>query len=424
MKVIVVGSGGREHALVWKLCQSPRVSKLFCAPGNAGIAHQATCVDIKAEDIAGLLAFAKKERIDLTIVGPELPLTMGITDIFRKEGLSIFGPSARAAAIEGSKVWAREILTKYDIPSPGYAVFNQPEPARDYVFKHEVPCVVKADGLAAGKGVYVCGTREEAIRAINEIMEKKVFGRAGERIIIEEYLTGEEVSILAFTDGKTVIPMVSAQDHKPVYDNDQGPNTGGMGAYAPAPVCTPGVYEEALRKILIPAVKGMAQEGCPYQGVLYAGLMVTGQGPKVLEFNARFGDPEAQPVLMLCNTDLVDICESVITGRLARQTINWAPGAVVCVVLASGGYPGSYAKGKVISGLENIPDDIYVFHAGTTLAGGRLVTAGGRVLGVTAMGKNIREAIDSAYHGVRQISFENMYYRRDIGQKALKYGNI
>ncbi|MBC7323699.1 MAG: phosphoribosylamine--glycine ligase, partial [Moorella sp. (in: Bacteria)] len=307
MKVLVVGSGGREHALVWKLRQSPRVKKIFCAPGNAGIAHQASCVPIGAEDIDGLLHFARREKIDLTIVGPEAPLTGGIVDAFNRAGLNIFGPAKRAAGIEGSKAWAKELMAKYNIPTADYVIFDRPERAKDYVLSRGAPVVVKADGLAAGKGVKVCSTREEALLAISEIMEKKVFGRAGERVVIEEFLTGEEVSILAFTDGQAVLPMLAAQDHKQVYDHDQGPNTGGMGAYAPAPVCTPRIYEEALHKILLPAVRGLANEGCPYRGVLYAGLMVTEQGPKVLEFNARFGDPEAQPLLMLFQTDLVEI---------------------------------------------------------------------------------------------------------------------
>jgi len=419
MKVLVVGGGGREHALVWKLRQSPRVAQIFCAPGNAGIARQATCVQIKAEDIEGLLNFAVKEKIDLTIVGPEAPLTAGIGDAFTRAGLNIFGPSAAAAAIEGSKVWAKKFMSKYNIPTADYVVFDQPEKAKEYVLKRAGPLVVKADGLAAGKGVKVCGSPAEALAAITEIMEKKVFGRAGERVVIEECLKGEEASILAFTDGETVLPMLAAQDHKQVYDNDQGPNTGGMGAYAPAPVCTSRVYEEALEKILIPAVKGLAREGCPYRGVLYAGLMVTEEGPKVLEFNARFGDPEAQPLLVLFQTDLVEICEAVLTGRLAAQKICWADGAAVCVVLASGGYPGPYPKGKVISGLDCVPDDIMVFHAGTALVDGQVVTAGGRVLGVTAVAKTIREAIDRAYEGVQAINFEGMHFRRDIGRKAL-----
>ncbi|MGQ9823978.1 MAG: phosphoribosylamine--glycine ligase [Desulfotomaculales bacterium] len=421
MKVLVVGGGGREHALVWKLRQSPRVHKIYCAPGNAGIARHAECVKIAAEDVENLLSFARQEKIDFTVVGPEAPLTAGIVDIFRQHGLDIFGPAARAAAIEGSKAWAKELMAKYGIPTAEFSIFDNPEEARRYVLEHGAPLVVKADGLAAGKGVKVCRTVEEALEAIADLMEKKIFGRAGERVVVEEFLTGEEVSVLAFTDGETVLPMLAAQDHKQVYDYDQGPNTGGMGAYAPAPACSEHIYEEVRQKILVPAVRGLAREGCPYCGVLYAGLILTGEGPKVLEFNARFGDPEAQPLLMLCRTDLVEIMESVLTGRLAGQEIRWAEGAAVCVVLASGGYPGPYEKGKVIAGLEEVPDDIMVFHAGTAFVNGQLVTAGGRVLGVTALAKSIPEAINRAYEGVKCINFEGMHYRRDIGQKALRF---
>ncbi|NHM28277.1 phosphoribosylamine--glycine ligase [Desulfofundulus sp. TPOSR] len=420
MKVLVVGGGGREHALVWKLKQSPRVKEIFCAPGNAGIASLARCVPIGAEDISGLVAFARQEKIDLTVVGPEGPLTMGIVDSFNQAGLAIFGPTARAASIEGSKVLAKEIMAKYGIPTARFAVFSDAGEAAAYIRQLNSPCVVKADGLAAGKGVIVCQTVEEALEAVEDIMVKGVFGNAGSRVVVEEYLTGQEVSILAFTDGETVIPMLPAQDHKQVYDGDRGPNTGGMGAYAPAPVCTPEVYRTALEDILIPTVRAMAAEGRPYRGVLYAGLMVTGEGPKVLEFNARFGDPEAQPVLILLETDLVEIIEAVLSGRLAEKEIRWRPGAAVCVVLASGGYPGPYRKGYPISGLDRVPPDVMVFHAGTALEDGRLVTAGGRVLGVTAAAETIPAAIEKAYAAVEQIHFEGMHYRRDIGRKALR----
>ncbi|MGB9802309.1 phosphoribosylamine--glycine ligase [Desulfofundulus sp.] len=419
MKVLVVGGGGREHALVWKLKQSPRVKEIFCAPGNAGIASHARCIPIGAEDISGLLAFARREKIDLTVVGPEGPLTMGIVDSFNEAGLAIFGPTARAAAIEGSKVLAKEIMARYGIPTARFAAFSDAGEASAYIRKLNAPCVVKADGLAAGKGVIVCRTVEEALKAVEEIMVKGVFGAAGSRVVVEEYLTGQEVSILAFTDGETVMPMLPAQDHKQVYDGDRGPNTGGMGAYAPAPVCTPEVYHAALEKILIPTVRAMAAEGRPYRGVLYAGLMVTDEGPKVLEFNARFGDPEAQPVLMLLKTDLVEIIEAVLSGRLAEKEIHWQPGAAVCVVLTSGGYPGRYRKGYPISGLDRVPPGVMVFHAGTALEDGRVVTAGGRVLGVTAAAETIAAAIGKAYSAVEQIHFEGMHYRRDIGRKAL-----
>lgn len=419
MKVLVIGGGGREHALVWKLAQSPRVTKIFCAPGNAGIARLAECVQIAAEDVDGLLEFARRAEIDLTVVGPEAPLTMGAVDAFEEAGLKVFGPSARAAAIEGSKVLSKDIMAKYNIPTARYASFDNAPQAEDYIRELGAPCVVKADGLAAGKGVIVAVTVEEALEAVRLIMAHRAFGAAGDRVVIEEFLTGEEVSVLAFTDGETVIPMLPAQDHKQVYDGDRGPNTGGMGAYAPAPVCTPEIYRYTLENILVPTVKAMAAEGRPYRGVLYAGLMVTADGPKVLEFNARFGDPEAQPVLMMLETDLVDIMEAVIENRLNQIQIKWKNAAAVCVVLASGGYPGSYAKGDVIHGLDNVPQEVQVFHAGTALKDGQVVTSGGRVLGVTAFGTDIPAAIERAYQGVSAINFRGMHYRRDIGQKAL-----
>lgn len=419
MKVLVIGSGGREHALVWKIRQSPRVSKVFCAPGNAGIAGQAECIDISVDNIPRLLDFARREKIEMTLVGPEAPLTNGIVDSFKDAGLKIFGPTARAAAIEGSKVWSKTIMDKYNIPTASFAIFSDPGSAGDYIKKNGAPCVVKADGLAAGKGVIVCATVEQALSAVDDIMIKSVFGSAGERVVIEECLEGEEVSVMAFTDGETVIPMVSSQDHKQVFDADRGPNTGGMGAYAPAPVCTPEILQSALEDVLKPMVNALAQEGCPYQGVLYAGLMITSKGPKTLEFNVRFGDPEAQPLLMLLETDLIDICESVVTGKLALQKVNWKNGSSICVVLASGGYPGNYSTGYAIEGLDGLPDDLQVFHAGTKIKDGRIVTSGGRVLGVTTFASDIQEAIAKAYDGVNRIKFKDMHYRNDIGHKAL-----
>lgn len=420
MKILVAGGGGREHALVWKISQSPRVTEIFCAPGNAGITRLAKCVDIAGEDVAGLLTFALQEKIDLTVVGPEAPLTLGLADTFEKAGLRVFGPSARAAAIEGSKVLSKDIMAKYGIPTAGYAAFDNAARAEEYIRQIGAPCVVKADGLAAGKGVIVAETEQEAVDAVRLIMSQRAFGNAGDQVVIEEYLAGEEVSILAFTDGETVIPMLPAQDHKQIYDGDRGPNTGGMGAYAPAPICTPELYNFALEKILLPTVRAMASEGRPYSGVLYAGLMVTAGGPKVLEYNARFGDPEAQPVLMLLETDLVEIMEAIIDKRLADIEIKWKKGAAMCVVLASGGYPGSYRKGDVISGLEQETPGVMVFHAGTALRDGNVVTSGGRVLGVTAWGDDLPSAINLAYAGVKHINYEGMTYRRDIGQKALK----
>jgi len=419
MKVLVVGGGGREHALVWKLSQSPRVTEIYCAPGNAGIARLAACVHISAEDIPSLLAFAREKAVDLTLVGPEAPLTAGIVDEFQAAGLKIFGPSRAAAEIEGSKVFAKDIMAKYNIPTARYAVFTDPAEASAYIQKTGVPCVLKADGLAAGKGVIIANDMQTALAAVRSIMVDRDFGEAGTRLVVEECLTGEEVSILAFTDGDTVVPMVSSQDHKRAFDNDQGPNTGGMGAYAPAPVYTPEVARRAMEEILVPMIRALKAEGRTYRGVIYAGLMVSGGEPKVLEFNVRFGDPEAQPVLSLLETDLVEIMEAVLENRLDQIEINWKPQASICVVLASGGYPGSYGKGKVIHGLHGVPGDIMVFHAGTADKDGKIVTSGGRVLGVTASGPDISAAISKAYEAVGKIGFDGMHYRRDIGRKAL-----
>lgn len=420
MKILVVGGGGREHALVWKISQSPRVKKIFCAPGNAGIAGLAECVNIAADDVDTLLKFALENKIDLTVVGPEAPLMAGLVDQFEAVGLRVFGPRQRAAEIEGSKTLAKEIMEKYSIPTARYRVFEDPVPAIQYIRELGAPLVVKADGLAAGKGVIVAADTETAVQAVKEIMEDRAFGDAGNRVLVEEFLEGEEVSVLAFTDGEHVVPMVSSQDHKRVFDGDLGPNTGGMGAYSPAPVYTSEVAEFALEKILKPTIAGLKAEGRTYRGVIYAGLMVTKDGPKVLEYNARFGDPETQPVLMRLKTDLVEIMEAILAGCLKGQEISWLEEASVCVVMASGGYPGSYQKGKPIKGLEQTRRDVYVFHAGTALKDGETVTAGGRVLGVTARGKTIREAIESAYGTVEKIHFEGMQYRKDIGGKALK----
>lgn len=422
MKILVVGGGGREHALVWKLQQSPRVKQVLCAPGNAGISKIASCVNIAAEDMQGLLAFAKQEEIDLTVVGPEIPLTNGIVDLFQKEGLKIFGPSQAAAEIEGSKALAKDLMAKYNIPSARYATFDNAEEARAYVTKYGAPCVIKADGLAAGKGVIVAMDDETALAAVDIIMAERAFGRAGDRVVIEEFLEGEEVSILAFVDGDTIVPMVASQDHKRVGDQDTGPNTGGMGAYAPAPIYTPELAKVVEKEILYPTVQAMAAEGRTYQGVLYAGLMITPKGPKVLEFNARFGDPETQPVLALLETDLVDIIEAILEGRLSEQPVKWKNEAAVCVVMAAAGYPGRYAKGMEITGFDQVPAGVEVFHAGTALRDGQVVVTGGRVLGVTATGKDIPSAIDRAYQGVQAIHFEGAHYRKDIGKKALKNG--
>ena len=420
LKVLVIGGGGREHALVWKLAQSPRVEKIICAPGNAGIGMIAETAPVSVEDLPGLLKLAKENQIDLTLVGPEVPLVAGVVDQFQEAGMRIFGPSARAAVIEGSKTFAKELMKKYNIPTAEYQTFDQAEPACEYIRRLGGPCVVKADGLAAGKGVTVAADPETAIKAVKQIMEERVFGEAGSSLVVEEMLEGEEVSILAFSDGETVVPMISAQDHKRVFDRDEGPNTGGMGAYSPAPVYTPEIHRQVVEQVLKPVINAMKKEGREYSGVIYAGLMITAQGPKVLEFNARFGDPETQVVLPQLKTDLVDIIEAVIDKRLKDQPVEWLPGAAVCVVMAAGGYPGSHEKGIPINGLGNDLPDTVVFHAGTENRGGRIVTAGGRVLGVTARGEDIRGAIDLAYQAVKQVSFEGCHYRRDIGYRALQ----
>ena len=422
MKVLVVGGGGREHALVWKIAQSKKVRKIFCAPGNAGIGKIAECVNIKADRVNDLLNFARFEGIDLTIVGPEAPLTVGIVDLFEKEGKKIFGVSKAAAELEGSKVFAKELMRRYNIPSAGYKVFYSPIEAESYIRMKRAPIVVKADGLAAGKGVIVAATEDEAVDAVDLIMRKRAFGDSGNRVIIEECLVGEEASFMAFSDGTTVVPMASSQDHKRVFDGDKGPNTGGMGAYSPAPVVTPELEERIMREIMLPTVRGMKQEGSPYKGVLYAGIMVTEDGPKVLEFNVRFGDPEAQPLLMRLDGDLVEIMMAVAEGNLRPEMVGWKPEAAVCVVGAAKGYPGSYEKGTPITGLDeaNRVPGVVVFHAGTADKEDKVVTNGGRVLGVTAIGHDVSEAIKRAYEGMSKIHFDGMHYRRDIGARALK----
>lgn len=420
MKILVIGGGGREHALVWKIAQSPKVEKIYCAPGNAGIAGLAECVDIKVEDLDGLAEFAKANQIDLTVVGPEVPLTMGVVDRFEMDNLRIFGPAKNAAIIEGSKEFSKDIMVKYGVPTAAYGSFTDAASALAYIDKVGAPIVVKADGLAAGKGVVVAMDVAAAKQAVNDIMADQVFGSAGSKVVIEEFLDGEEVSVLAFSDGKTVVPMVSAQDHKRAYDNDEGPNTGGMGAYSPAPIYTHEMEKFVLENVLKPTVDGMAKEGRLYKGVLYAGLMVTKDGIKVLEFNARFGDPETQAVLMRLDSDLVEIMEAVIDGKLAEQEIKWQQKPAVCVVVAAGGYPKSYRKGDEITGLAEANQNAVVFHAGTKFADGKVVSNGGRVLGVTAMGDDIKGAIDNAYAAVDKIHFADCFCRRDIGHRAIK----
>jgi phosphoribosylamine--glycine ligase len=423
MKVLVIGSGGREHALVWKISQSPRVKELYCAPGNGGIARQARCLDIAAEDLEGLVRFAKETKIDLTVVGPEMPLCLGITDLFQKEGLKIFGPSKKAAQLEGSKAFAKELMQRHKIPAAKYGVFTKQDEAVAYIKKQGAPIVVKADGLAAGKGVFVAATVDEALAALAAIMMKRVFGAAGDRVVIEEKLEGEEASFIAFSDGTRVLPLATTQDHKAIYDNDQGPNTGGMGAYSPAPVVTPEVNERIMKEIMIPIVKAMAAEGMPYCGVLYAGLMITDGVPKVIEFNCRLGDPETQPIVMRMQGDIIPVIEACIAGNLSRAEIAWDPRAAVCVVMASQGYPGSYEKGKPIHGLEKaeMMPGVHCFHAGTTVKEEKYLTAGGRVLGVTGLGQGIKDAIETTYRAVKEITWEGAHYRRDIGKKALAW---
>ena len=425
MKVLVVGGGGREHALCWKLAQSPRVERVYCAPGNAGIAaeEKCECVPLDPFDFEALSRLAKEKGVDFTVVGPEDPLARGLSDHFAKEGLKVFGPSAAAARIEASKVFTKELLAKYGIPTAAFEVFDHPEAAKRYIEKKGVPIVVKADGLAAGKGVVVARSLEEAFTAVDRIMVERVFGEAGARVVIEECLVGEEASFMVLTDGETVLPLPSSQDHKPLLDGDRGPNTGGMGAYSPAPVVTEALAEEIMEGIMKPTIRALAQEGAPYFGVLYAGLMIVEGRPYVLEFNCRFGDPEAQPVLMRLETDLAELIEAAFSGRLAECEVRVRPEAAVCVVMASGGYPGKYEKGKVITGIEEaerIPG-VKVFHAGTTRKDGKLVTSGGRVLGVTALAEDIPQAMRKAYQAVEKIHFEKVHFRRDIGAKALRH---
>jgi phosphoribosylamine--glycine ligase len=422
MKVLVIGSGGREHALVWKIAQSPLVTKVYCAPGNPGTAQLAENVPLKVDDLPGLLAFAQREEIGLTVVGPELPLSMGLVDLFERNGLKVFGARQNAAIIEASKAFAKELMQKYDIPTAAYQVFTEVAPAIAFIDRLGIPIVIKADGLAAGKGVVIAQNRDEAVTAVTDMLSGNAFGAAGSRVVIEEFLLGEEASFLAITDGQNIIPLASAQDHKAVYDNDQGPNTGGMGAYSPAPVVTPAVHEAAMAQVMRRAVDGMAAEGRPYRGVLYAGLMINNGQVKTLEFNARFGDPECQPLLMRMKSDLVPILLAVAEGDLSGHSIDWHDDASVCVVMAAQGYPADYRKGDTISGLDKAAamENLVVFHAGTALQGDQVVTAGGRVLGVTSRGETVAVAIDRAYKGVAAIEWPGAHFRHDIGQKALK----
>ena len=420
MKVLVIGSGGREHALCWKIAQHPD-TEVYIAPGNPGMLDVATLVNIKVDDIPTLVEFAKAEAIDLTVVGPELPLTLGIVDAFKAEGLACFGPGKAAAQLEGSKAFSKNLMKKYNIPTAAFDTFTDVEAAKAFVDEIGVPCVVKADGLAAGKGVIICMTREEADKAIEDMLSDHAFGDASATIVIEEYMEGPEVSVLAFADGKHVLPMVSAQDHKRIFDGDKGPNTGGMGAYSPAPVYTEALSEEVNKTIIEPTIAAMAAEGMPFTGILYTGLMLTEKGPRVLEYNVRFGDPETQPIMVRMKSDIVDLFQACLDGTLDQAELEWYDEAAVCVIMASGGYPASSEKGVPIYGLDDIaPEEAIVFHSGTAVKDDQVVTNGGRVLGVTAKDATIKGAIDKAYAAVEKITFDHMQFRRDIGARALK----
>ncbi|UCD56094.1 MAG: phosphoribosylamine--glycine ligase [Candidatus Hydrogenedentota bacterium] len=421
MKILVVGGGGREHTLVWKISQSALVKKLFCAPGNAGIAEQAQCVNIDATDIDGLVKFADKEKIDLSVVGPEAPLVDGIVDRFNERGLRIFGPTADAALLEGSKGFAKKLMARFNIPTGSFQIFSDADEAIEFIREMGAPIVVKADGLAAGKGVTVAFDEKSAIAAVKRCICQGAFGRAGRRVVLEEYLEGEEASVLAFTDGKSVLMMPSSQDHKAIYDGDKGPNTGGMGAYSPAPLITDELMEQIEKQILKPTIDGLREEGCEYRGVLYCGLMVDDSGPRTLEFNVRFGDPETQVVVPRLKSDIVPILLACADGELGDMKAEWSDEVAVCVVLASEGYPGKYEKGKPIEGLDKackVPGAV-VFHAGTSTRNKKVVTDGGRVLGATALAKDIPSAIKAAYRCADAIQFSSKYYRTDIGEKAL-----
>ncbi|MBA3010364.1 MAG: phosphoribosylamine--glycine ligase [Proteobacteria bacterium] len=422
MKILVIGSGGREHTLVWKISKSPLVEKIYCAPGNAGTHELAENIPIDAEDIDGLAAFAKENQIDLTVVGPEGPLVKGIIDVFEQQGLVAFGPSKAAAQLEGSKIFSKNHMRKYNIPCAMGKAFTDPAKAKSYAKALGAPCVVKADGLAAGKGVIICATLDEADQAIDSMLTENVFGDAGAIVVVEECLKGEEASFIALTDGKTVLLLPESQDHKRVFDNDEGPNTGGMGAYSPAPVLDHMLRQKAMREVMIPTIQGMAKEGTPFKGVLYAGLMVDKDQIKVLEFNTRLGDPETQPILMRLENDLVPLMEACCDGTLHLHTTKIDPRAAICVVVSAGGYPGAYEKGHEILGLEqaNQVKNTVVFHAGTNLDGKTIVSAGGRILGVTSLGDTIEQAINTAYAACAKISFKDHFYRKDIGAKALK----
>ncbi len=432
MKILVVGSGGREHCLVWKIFQSSLVDKIYCAPGNGGTFKIAENINIQADDIDSLLEFALKENIDLTVVGPEVPLVLGIVDRFEQKGLKIFGPKKDLALLEGSKIYSKEVMLKYGVPTADFETFTESDEAKQYVLRKGLPLVIKADGLAAGKGVILCDTKEEAFQAIDSIIIDKQFGDAGGKIIIEDLIEGEEVSVLIFTDGKTILPLVSSQDHKRAFDGDKGPNTGGMGAYAPAPLVNKESFNQIIKEAFKPLIEGLSQEGKVYKGILYGGLMIKNNQPYVLEYNVRFGDPETQAILPKFKSDLVRIMLDTINGDLENTAIEWDNRFCISVVLASGGYPGSYEKNKQIFGLEQIKKikDVFVFHAGTKALSqsesedNKIVTTGGRVLTVVSLGTNIKEAQEKVYQAIKVITFDKMFYRKDIGYRALQQVNL
>jgi phosphoribosylamine--glycine ligase len=421
MKVLVIGSGGREHALVKKISQSKKLSKLFVAPGNAGMQDLAEVINIKADEIEKLADFAKENEVDLTIVGPEAPLVKGIVDLFEERNLKIFGPNKKAASLEASKIFTKDLCKKYNIPTADYMVFDDSKKAKRYIDKCNKPQVIKADGLAAGKGVVVAADKEEAKAAIDLMMEEKAFGDAAKKVTIEERLYGEEASILVLCDGEHICPLATSQDHKQIYDEDRGPNTGGMGAYSPAPIIDDGLYEDIMRDIIRPTIYALKEEGINYKGVLYAGLMMTESGPQLLEYNVRFGDPETQAILTRIESDFLVALEAAVDGKLDEVEIKWDERSCICVVIASGGYPGNYEKGIEIKGLKKAgkQKNVIVYHAGTKKENEKIYTNGGRVLGVTALGEDITQAIDRAYKAIEYIHFDKMYYRKDIGHKAV-----
>lgn len=422
MKILIIGSGGREHTIAWKLAQSPSVSQILCAPGNAGIAAHARCVPIDVEDVPAMVALTEEHRPDLVVVGPERPLILGLVDELRRRGYAVFGPTAAGARLEGSKAFTNEILQRYGISRKSFAVFSDPGQARDHIARVGAPVVVKADGDAFGKGVKVAGSVQEAQDFVDLCMVQREFGKSGDRVVVEECLVGQECSIIGFTDGKTLVPMVPSQDHKRIGEGDTGDNTGGMGCYSPVPAVTDEVFAACVDRFLQPTVEAMAADGSPYSGALYGGFILTPDGPEILEYNARFGDPETQVILPRLKSDLAEVLLATAQGRLDEVTVEWSDEACVCVVVASGGYPGKYEKGRPISGIDRAEEDgnAMVFHAGTALKDGQIVTAGGRVLGVTALGADLREALDRCYAAIDKIHFDGMYYRRDIGWRALQ----